>query len=114
MRIILPLLFLIALNGFSQKVPRTEFVAINGTKTAYSSNGIQTRKPGESLLVFESGAMTPKENWDTLLNCLQKNTAWFIGGHFIAGHIGGLRWRYTIIICCYVCLAFQLQPVLPG
>ena len=69
-------LVLITFCGFSQNVHETQFITINGKKTAYSTSVLKTRKPGEPLIVFESGAMTPKENWDTLFNYIPKNTAW--------------------------------------
>lgn len=56
------LLILITFSGFGQTTHKTELVIINGKKVAYSSNGLQTRKPGEPLVVFESGAMSYKEN----------------------------------------------------
>lgn len=69
-------LLLIPFSGFGQNKHQTEFVTINGKKVAYSSNGLQTRKPGEPLIVFESGALSYKENFDTLFNYLPKNVAW--------------------------------------
>lgn len=69
-------MLLIPFCGFGQNTHKTEFVIINGKKVAYSSNGLQTRKPGEPLIVFESGAMSYKENFDTLFNYLPKNVAW--------------------------------------
>lgn len=72
------LLLLIPICGFGQNKHKTEFVIINGRKVAYSSNGLQTRKPGEPLIVFENGAMSSKENFDTLFNYLPKNVAWLI------------------------------------
>jgi len=69
-------LLLIPICGFGQDKHQTEFVVINGKKVAYSSNGLQTRKPGEPLIVFENGALSYKENFDTLFNYLPKNVAW--------------------------------------
>jgi pimeloyl-ACP methyl ester carboxylesterase len=74
-----PILFaqlLITLSGFSQGIGKTEFIAINGKNTAYSSSRVLMRNEKEPLLVFESGAMTPKENWDTLLNHLPNTISW--------------------------------------
>ncbi len=69
-------LLLIPICGFSQNKHQTKFVTINEKKVAYSSNGLQTRKQGEPLIVFESGALSYKENFDTLFNYLPKNMAW--------------------------------------
>jgi pimeloyl-ACP methyl ester carboxylesterase len=66
----------ISVSGFCQNKHTTEFVIINGKKVAYSISGLQTRKPGEPLVVFENGAATYKENFDTLFNYLPKNIAW--------------------------------------
>jgi pimeloyl-ACP methyl ester carboxylesterase len=67
---------LLNVRGLSQNTIKTEFIAINWKSTAYSSSRLLTRKAEEPLLVFESGAMTPKENWDTLFSYLPKSTAW--------------------------------------
>jgi len=69
-------LLLTTFSGFGQNSTKTEFIAINGKNTAYSSSNLLTRKPEEPLLVFESGAVTPKGNWDTLFKYLPKGISW--------------------------------------
>ena len=69
-------LLLITFSGFGQNPVKTEFIVINGKNTAYSSSNLLTRKAGEPVLVFESGAVTPKGNWDTLFNYLSKGISW--------------------------------------
>lgn len=60
----LSLLFylLFALSAFSQ----TRFLNIDGTKIAVNTIGIENRKPGQPVVVFESGLGTPMGNWNTV------------------------------------------------
>lgn len=67
---------MISITGFSQHRYKTEFTTVNGKNIAYSANGLQNRKQGEPLVIFASGGVTTKENWDTLFNYLPANTAW--------------------------------------
>jgi pimeloyl-ACP methyl ester carboxylesterase len=55
---------LISLNSFSQK----RFITIDSTKIWINTIGIENRKEGQPVIVFESGLGTPMGNWDRILN----------------------------------------------
>lgn len=61
--IALAILGLFATNSFSQK----RFIEIDGIKILINTIGIDKRKEGQPLLVFESGHGTPMDNWDRIL-----------------------------------------------
>ncbi len=52
------------LSSFSQK----RFITIDSTKIWINIIGIENRKVGQPLIVFESGMGTPMGNWDRVLN----------------------------------------------
>lgn len=52
---------------------QTEFVSFDGTKMAYKSFGLKTRKTGNPVLVFESGLGAYGENFQILFPSLAKN-----------------------------------------
>lgn len=55
---------LISLNTFSQK----RFITIDSTKIRINTIGIENRKEGQPVIVFESGHGTPMGHWDRILN----------------------------------------------
>ena len=55
---------LICLNTFSQK----RFITIDSTKIWINTIGIENRKEGQPLIVFESGHGTPMGHWDRILD----------------------------------------------
>jgi pimeloyl-ACP methyl ester carboxylesterase len=55
---------LISLNSFSQK----RFITFDSTKIWINTIGIENRKEGQPVIVFESGLGTPMGNWDRILN----------------------------------------------
>ena len=55
---------LISLNLFSQK----RFITIDNTKILINTVGIENRKAGQPVVVFESGLGTPMDNWDKVLS----------------------------------------------
>ena len=55
---------LICLNIFSQK----RFITIDSTKIWINTIGIENRKEGQPVIVFESGHGTPMGHWDRILN----------------------------------------------
>lgn len=64
MRCLLLLLgFLIPLNLYAQK----RFITVDSTKIWISTLGIEDRKEGQPVIVFESGHGTPMDNWDRVL-----------------------------------------------
>ena len=54
---------LISLNTFSQK----RFITIDSTKIWINTIGIENRKEGQPVIVFESGYGTPMGHWDKIL-----------------------------------------------
>ncbi|MDW3193726.1 MAG: alpha/beta hydrolase [Cytophagales bacterium] len=44
-----------------------QFVQVDGVKIRVNTIGIEERKTGEPLLIFESGAGTPMGNWDKII-----------------------------------------------
>lgn len=55
---------LISLNSFSQK----RFITIDNTKIWINTIGIENRKEGQPVIVFESGLGAPMEHWDRILD----------------------------------------------
>ncbi len=55
--------FLLSINCFSQK----RFIIIDSTKVWINSVGIENRKEGQPVIVFESGHGTPMGHWDKIL-----------------------------------------------
>jgi len=55
---------LISLNSFSQK----RFITIDSTKIWINTIGIENRKEGLPVIVFESGHGTPMGHWDRILD----------------------------------------------
>jgi len=51
------------LTSFSQM----RFITIDNTKIWINTIGLENRKDGEPVIVFESGAGTPMDNWDRVL-----------------------------------------------
>ncbi len=54
---------LIYLNSFSQE----RFITIDSTKIWINTIGIENRKEGQPVIVFESGLGTPMGHWDKIL-----------------------------------------------
>ena len=75
-RLMFFLFLLITLIGFGQNNYESEFIKLNGKKIVYKSNGLNTRKVGQPVIVFQSGAGLQKENWDTLFLFLPKTDEW--------------------------------------
>ena len=50
-------------------------VTVAGKKMAYRSFGLENRKPGDPVLLFESGLGTPGDNYEVLFNNLSKSTS---------------------------------------
>lgn len=61
--ILLSVTFLICFTAYSQK----RFVTIDNTKIWVNTIGIENRKSGQPVVVFESGLGTPMDNWDRVL-----------------------------------------------
>lgn len=61
--IVLSIAVLISINTFSQK----RFVTIDSTKIWINTIGIENRKEGQPMIVFESGYGTPMGHWDKIL-----------------------------------------------
>jgi len=59
---------------FAQSYPVKE-VMVAGKKMAYRSFGLENHKPGEPVLIFESGLGTPGDNYQGLFGTLSKTTA---------------------------------------
>ena len=59
----LSLFILIFIQCFSQK----RFITIDDAKVWINTIGIEDRKEGEPIIVFESGHGTPMDNWDRVL-----------------------------------------------
>jgi len=55
---------LISLNTFSQK----RFITIDSTKIWINTIGIENRKEGQPVIVFESGYGTPMGHWDRIID----------------------------------------------
>jgi pimeloyl-ACP methyl ester carboxylesterase len=65
------LAFLLGLTSFLSS-GQTQFIAIDGTKIQIQTKGVQSRKPGQPVVVFESGLGTPLGNWDTIFDEVAK------------------------------------------
>ncbi len=61
------LAFLLGLTPFLSG-GQTRFITIDGTKIQIQTKGIESRKPGQPVVVFESGLGTPLGNWDTIFD----------------------------------------------
>ncbi|CAA9265289.1 MAG: hypothetical protein AVDCRST_MAG56-2735 [uncultured Cytophagales bacterium] len=61
------LAFLLGLFPFLSN-GQTRFITIDGTKIQIQTKGIESRKPGQPVVVFESGLGTPLGNWDTIFD----------------------------------------------
>jgi pimeloyl-ACP methyl ester carboxylesterase len=61
--IFLSITILFCLNTYSQK----RFTIIDSTKICINTIGIENRKVGQPLIVFQSGLGTPMGNWDKIL-----------------------------------------------
>lgn len=55
---------LISFTAFSQK----RFITLDSTKIWINTKGIENRKEGQPIVVFESGYGTPMGNWDKVLD----------------------------------------------
>jgi pimeloyl-ACP methyl ester carboxylesterase len=62
--ILLSIALIICVTSYSQK----RFITIDGTKICVNTLGIENRKSGQPVVVFESGLGTPMDNWDRVLN----------------------------------------------
>ena len=59
---------------FGQSAYKTQFINVGGKKMAYKSYGLEIRKAGDPVLVFESGVGGDKGNFDVLFPFLSKTT----------------------------------------
>ncbi|MGA0556914.1 alpha/beta fold hydrolase [Larkinella sp. VNQ87] len=67
------LLLLVVFAGFFSKAyPQVRKITIDGTQIAVQTAGLETRKEGEPVVVFESGFGTPMGHWDTILEAVSK------------------------------------------
>ena len=55
--------FLYSLNTYAQ----SRFISIDSTKIWINTIGLEDRKTGQPIVVFESGLGTPMDNWDKVL-----------------------------------------------
>jgi pimeloyl-ACP methyl ester carboxylesterase len=62
-KILLHIIILISLNLSAQN----RFLTIDSTKIWINTLGIENRKEGQPVVVFESGLGTPMDNWDRVL-----------------------------------------------
>jgi len=62
----------IATTSCNHNKYQTEFVKVDGTKMGYKSFGLQGRRPGEPVLVFESGLGAESGNFQFLFGGLVK------------------------------------------
>ncbi len=62
-KILLSIIILLSLNLSAQK----RFITIDSTKIWINTIGIENRKKGQPVVVFESGLGTPMDNWDKVL-----------------------------------------------
>lgn len=51
----------------AQNAPSTRMVDVNGVALRVLTAGVESRKPGQPVIVFESGASAPLETWDVLM-----------------------------------------------
>jgi pimeloyl-ACP methyl ester carboxylesterase len=61
--ILLFITLLISLNTYSQR----RFITIDDNKIRVNTIGIENRKTGQPVVVFQSGLGTPMDNWDRVL-----------------------------------------------
>lgn len=59
---------LISLSSYAQK----RFITVDSSKIWVNTRGIENRKPGQPVVVFESGYGTPMDNWDKVLAGVSK------------------------------------------
>lgn len=65
--------FLLFLFGFfSGASAQTQKISIDGTQIAVQTFGLQTRKEGTPVVVFESGFGTPMDHWDPIIGEISK------------------------------------------
>ena len=57
-------------SSFSQTAYKTEFYSVAGKKMAYKSFGLKSRKPGQPVIVFESGLGAGGGNFESLFPSL--------------------------------------------
>lgn len=62
--LLLTLFLIVSLTAFAQE----RFITIDGTKIRINKIGIENRKEGQPVIVFESGLGTPMGHWDKILN----------------------------------------------
>ena len=66
-KIILSISFLFCTGMlFAQNYP-VKNVTVAGKKMAYRSFGLENRKPGDPVLIFESGLGTPGDNYEVMI-----------------------------------------------
>jgi pimeloyl-ACP methyl ester carboxylesterase len=78
MKAVLVLLLILTLvfNTFGQS-SLAEFITVAGKRIAYKASGLNTRKHGEPLIVFEAGAGSGKESFEHFLRpVLAKDMPW--------------------------------------
>jgi pimeloyl-ACP methyl ester carboxylesterase len=69
MKCILPvLILLISISAYAQ----SRFISIDSSKVMVNTIGIENRKEGQPVVVFESGYGTPMDNWDKVLEGVSK------------------------------------------
>ena len=66
--VLLAIAILISLSAYSQK----RYITIDSTKIWINTIGLENRKEGQPLIVFESGSGTPMDNWDKVLDGVSK------------------------------------------
>lgn len=62
-----PILFLLSLFVSINACAQKRFIQIDSTRILIHTIGLENRKAGQALVVFESGLGTPMGNWDTVL-----------------------------------------------
>jgi pimeloyl-ACP methyl ester carboxylesterase len=70
--------FIFIQRSFSQVANGTKFTVVSGKKVAYNANSLETRKPGEPVVVFEGGIGSGKETFQFLLPFLPKTLPWIM------------------------------------
>jgi len=71
MKLVITILTILAstcLTSFSQM----RFITIDSTKIWINTIGLENRKEGQPVIVFENGAGTPMDNWDKVLDGISK------------------------------------------
>ncbi|NML40050.1 alpha/beta hydrolase [Chitinophaga sp. G-6-1-13] len=82
------LLFTLALVSACSVSWAQRSIRIDGIETFYTVGGLETRKPGEPVAVFESGMGMSGENFSILLSRLSGNIPWFTYDRNGIGHSG--------------------------